>query len=508
MLNITQAENIKRGAMSLECDVVVIGSGAGGAVMAYELAKAGINTVILEAGPYVPSTQFNEKLPDMMETLYVDSGLQTNKDGDLGVLQGRCVGGSTVVNGCVAFRTPEFVLEKWQAEFGLDNLTSESLQPYFEKIEKNLSVHQNQEYEVNHNSRIQIRGCDELGISWKKLQRNTKACAMTGHCLSGCKTDRKQSMLVTYIPWALEHGARMFADTEVSKIHHAGGVATGVSAETKDKAGNIVASIDVKAKAVVCAAGAVNTPLLFLRNNLANSSGEVGRNFACHPSCGVFGEFDEEIYPWRGAMLGTYVDEYMEPSKGGFILEGGGSGPIEMALSTEPGIGSDHFKYMSKIRKMASMVTLIHDHNVGSIEISGGKKQINYRIADSDFPSMKAALKAAAKIYFAAGAKKVYLPTIKRTVIESANQIESVVEELENDIHTLRMVSYHPQGTMRMGSDKAAAVVDPYGESHDVKSLYVADASLFPTSIVVNPQMTVYALSNYIADKLIAKFSA
>lgn len=508
MLNITQAANIQKGNTSLECDVVVIGSGAGGAVMAYELAKAGLDTIILEAGPYVASSQFNEKLPDMMEALYVDGGMQVNKDGDLGVLQGRCVGGSTVVNGCVAFRTPEFVLEQWQADFGLKNLTSGSMAPYFEKIEKNLSVHENQEYEVNQNSRIQMRGCDELGISWKKLQRNTKACAMTGHCLSGCKTDRKQSMLVTYIPWALERGAKMYADTEVTKIHHANGVATGVSAKTIDTAGKVVANIEVKAKAVVCAAGAVNTPLLFLRDDLANSSGQVGKNFACHPSCGVFGEFDEEIYPWRGAMLGTYVDEFMEPSKGGFILEGGGSGPIEMALSTEPGIGNDHFEYMSNIRKMASMVTLIHDHNVGSIEISGGKKQINYRIADTDFPSMKAALKTAAKIYFAAGAKKVYLPTIKRTVVESASQVDNVVDALENGIHTLRMVSYHPQGTMRMGSDKTRSVVDPYGEAHDVKNLYVADASLFPTSIVVNPQMTVYALSNYIADKLIAKFAS
>jgi choline dehydrogenase-like flavoprotein len=507
MLKVTQAENIEKGNLSLDCDAVIIGSGAGGAVMAFELAKSGLSVVFLEAGPYVPSSEFNEKLPDMMDALYVDSGLQVNDDGDLGVLQGRCVGGSTVVNGCVAFRTPEFVLAQWQNEFGLKNLTSQTLEPYFNKIEKNLSVHENHEYEINYNSRIQIRGCDELGISWKKLHRNTKACAMTGHCLSGCKTDRKQSMLVTYIPWAIEYGAKLYADTEVTNIHTFDGVAKGVSAVTRDTAGNVVANIEIKSKVVVCAAGAINSPLLFLNGRIANSSGQVGKNFACHPSSAVFGEFNEDIYPWRGAMLGTYVDEFMQPAMGGFILEGGGSGPIEMALSTEPGIGEDHFQYMSNIKQMASMVTLIHDHNVGSIELQNGKKKINYRIADSDYPSMKAALKTAAKIFFAAGAKKVYLPTVNRTVIKSLGDVDDVVDQLKNDVHTLRIVSYHPQGTMRMGADRETSVVNPFGETHDVKNLYVADASLFPTSIVVNPQMTVYALSNYIADNIIANLA-
>ncbi|MEX1666748.1 GMC family oxidoreductase N-terminal domain-containing protein [Zhongshania arctica] len=500
MLNIIQAKDIKDRKIVLDADAVVIGSGAGGAVMAYKLAKAGMSVVILEAGPYVPSSEFNEELPDMMELLYEDGGAQTNKDGDLGVLQGRCVGGSTVVNGCVTFRTPDFVLEQWQQEFGLNNLTMEALRPYYEEVEKNLSVHENQDYEINANSRIQIRGCDKLGISWKRLHRNTRACAMTGHCLAGCKTDRKQSMLVTYIPWALELGASLYADTKVTKIHTEAGVAKGVSARTSDASGAVVADIKVNAAIVVCAAGAIQTPLLFLESGIANSSAQVGKNFACHPSSAVVAEFEEDIHPWRGALLGSYVDEYMHPDKGGFILEGGGSGPIEMALSTEPGTGAAHLDFMSKIKNYATMVTLIHDHNVGHIRLNAGKKEINYAIADIDFPTMKKALSAAAKIFFAAGAKRVYLPTVSRTVLESESDLGPALDKLENEVHTLRMVSYHPQGTMRMGADKSAAVVSPNGETHDIKNLYVADASLFPSSIIVNPQITVYALSAYIAD--------
>ncbi len=158
---------------------------------------------------------------------------------------------------------------------------------------------------------------------------------------------------------------------------------------------------------------------------------------------------------------------------------------------------------MSRAKNYASCVSLIHDHNVGQIQLVDGKKQIDYSLAETDFPAMKKAFKAAARIYFAAGAERVFLPTGDKRVIESEAEIDSVVDGIENNPFALRMVSYHPQGTMRMGSDPAKSVVNPYGETHDVKGLFVSDASLFPTSIIVNPQESVYALSNYIADHIL-----
>ncbi len=504
MLKVKTAADIHQPNIELNADAVIVGSGAGGAVMAYELAKAGKSVVVLEAGPYVPSSQFNEKFSDMLALLYEDHGNQATTQGDLLVLQGRCLGGSTVVNGCVAFRIPEFILQDWHQNYGLTNLTKETLQPYFEKVERNLNIHTNEQHEINENSRKLEQGAKALGWSVKPLRRNIRDCGLTGHCLSGCKTDRKQSMLVTYLPWACHYGAEVYTDTRATEILTENGKAVGVRAEVIDsESGNIKSNIKINAKIVVAAAGAIQTPLLFLKSGIGNSSNQVGKNFACHPSTMMAAEFASDVYTWRGAMLGVYVDEFEHPDKGGFILEGGGAGPIELGMSTEPGTGKAYVDFMENAKKYASCVTLIHDHNVGQIRWEDGAKKIEYSLADEDFPAMKSAFKAAAKIYFAAGADRIFLPTCDRRVIHSVEEIDSIVDSIENTPFALRMVSYHPQGTMRMGSDSKQAVVNPYGESHDVKGLFVSDASLFPTSIIVNPQQTVYAMSHYIADHIL-----
>lgn len=503
-LAVTQASDLQNSNLELSADVVVIGSGAGGAVVAYELAAAGKSVIILEAGPYVPSSEFTEKFPDMLEHLYEDQGAQMNSSGDMAILQGSCVGGSTVVNGAVTFRTPDVVLEKWNTQYGLTNLTKQRLTPYFEKVEKNLSVHDNEPHEIAKHSQILNRGAEALGYSHKPLKRNTKSCGLTGHCLSGCASDRKQSSLITYLPWAISHGAKLISDTRVVTIDQADGKATGVTAETRDpKTGKKVTDVIVHANTVVSSAGAVQTPLLFLRSKLGNSSGQVGKNFACHPSTLMLAEFEEDIHAWRGAALGSYVDEFEHPDKGGFILEGGGSGPVEIAMAGEPGTGDDYVSFMSKAKNMCSMVTLFHDHNVGHIYYDGDKKIIDYDISDDDFPTMKRAIEEGAKVFLAAGAKRVLLPTVKKTEVRSLEELSQQIDLLENEPHTLRMVSYHPQGTMRMGPDRKKSVVDARGQSHDIHGLYVADASVFPTSVIVNPQITVYALSSYIADKIL-----
>ncbi|MFN3586922.1 MAG: GMC family oxidoreductase, partial [Moraxellaceae bacterium] len=189
---------------------------------------------------------------------------------------------------------------------------------------------------------------------------------------------------------------------------------------------------------------------------------------------------------------------------GGFILEAGGAGPVELSAVANPGVGKPFMDYMANLKKLAGMVTLIHDHNVGEIRWDSDNKRIDYRIADSDFPAMLAAIKAAARVHFAGGAKKVYVPTVAQRVIERVEDIDAVVDSISPGPQTFRMVSYHPQGTCRMGADAKKTVVNPQGECHDVKNLFITDASLFPTSIIVNPQVTVYALASYISDRILA----
>lgn len=504
-LPVIQARDVKEGRIELKADAVVVGSGAGGAVTAYELAREGLDVVVLEAGPYVPSHEFTEKFNDMLEKIYQDHGGQTNADGDLLLLQGRCVGGSTVVNGCVAFRTPDFILEDWQRDFGLKELTPAALAPYFERVERNLAIHENEEWEIARHSQLVRDGAQKLGWSVKPFKRNISQCALTGHCLSGCKTERKQSMLVTYLPWAAAHGAKIYADTMVTRVLSENGRATGVQAQVVDPENGKVADMTVTADRVVLAAGAVQTPLLLQKSALANSSGMVGKNFACHPSMFVLARYPEPVHAWHGALLGVYVDEFMDPAKGGFILEAGGLGAAEMAMLTEPGTGTPFMKYMEDMKHHSGIVTLIHDHNVGEISWDDDNKRVDYRISDQDFPAMQAAIKASARIQFAAGAEKVFMPTSEPLEIPSVDQIDAVVDAMTNAPANLRLVSYHPQGSCRMGADPARSVTNVYGETHDVKGLYVADASLLPTSIIVNPQVTVYALANWVADHMLGR---
>ncbi len=503
-LSVTQGRDL-RGDIRLRADVVVVGSGAGGAVTAYELARQGLKVIVLEAGPYIPSSAFSEDFTDSLERLYADAGAQTNKDGDLLLLQGKCVGGSTVVNACVAFRTPGFILQDWQRDHGLTGLTEEVLAPYFARVEALLSIEDNGEHEIARHSQLVRAGAQQLGWSVKPFKRNIRDCALTGHCLSGCKTDRKQSMLVTYLPWAVAHGARIYSDTAVTRIDAVNGAVTGVQAQASDADGNVVAQISVEAPLVVAAAGAVQTPLLLLSSGLANRSGQVGKNFACHPSLYVAARYPEPVYPWRGALLGVYVDEFMHPDKGGFILEAGGLGAVEMCLVSEPGTGKPYVDFMQDVRYYSGLVTLIHDHNVGQISWDSARKRIDYRLAEPDFDAMIAALAAAARIQFAAGAEEVYVPATEHLVIRNEAEIDTVLARLQNAPQVLRMVSYHPQGTCRMGANPDTSVVAEHGESHDIHGLYIADASLFPTSIIVNPQVTVYAMATRIAEQILAR---
>lgn len=501
LLSVQTAGTMRGPEMKLTADVVIVGSGAGGAVMAYELAKEGRSVILLEAGPYVPSSQFTERYPEMLGKLYQDRGSQTNADGDILVLQGRCLGGSTVVNAAACFRTPDTVLEDWRVQHGLHDMTPERLAPFFARVEKNLSVHVNEAHEINQNARLIERGCDKLGYSHRPISRNIKACSLTGFCLAGCASDRKQSMLVTYIPWAIHYGAQVFADTKVQHIVTKNGRASGVEAIVSDpQTGQKVADLIVEAKLVVLAAGAVQSPLLLMRSGLANGSGQVGQNLACHPSVGVLADFPEELYGWRGATVGSYCDEWESRDKGGFIFEFAMAGADFMAAFS-PGIADVHLEFMSRFKNLAGMISLIHDENVGSVGLDEkGRKRIDYRIAEKDKATIRTCIRKAAEIYFAAGADKVFVPTLSPTIIEDAKDIEGVVAGMDLSPKSLALTSYHPQGTCRMGADPTRSVVDGHGEAHEVPGLFVADASLFPTSIMVNPQITVYTLSSYIAD--------
>jgi choline dehydrogenase-like flavoprotein len=501
-LRLVDARHPPKGNVRLDVDAVIVGSGASGAVVAYELASRGRSVVVLEAGAYHPSSEFTEENATMTQMLFQDGARQTNVDGDFLLLQGACVGGSTVVNGAVCFRTPDWALERWRTRAGLD-LTTEVLTPYFEKVEKRLSIHRNASWEINSSSQKLVKGCDSLGWSWRPLSRNTRECLMTGYCIQGCATDRKQSMLVTYLPWGIEQGVQLYADTRVERILVEDGRAVGVVGRMIDPAtGATLAEVEVHAKTVVLCAGATGTPLLLLRNGLCNGSGQVGRNLAVHPSSVVFARFDETLNGFRGATMGAYCDQFEAPDTGAFVLEGCAVGADALALISTA-FGAEHVRMMEHYTQLASMITLIEDENVGWIEWSPkGGKRIHYRLSENDKPRVRAALKASARVYFAAGAQELFLPTIPMASVRSLAEAEAFIDRLDLRPQSMSYVTYHVQGTCRMGADPKWAPVSPTGETFEVKQLYVADISTFPASILVNPQVTVYALATRIAEHI------
>lgn len=503
-LTVIQAADVAEGGVDLTADVVVVGSGAGGAITAYELAKAGRKVVVLEAGPYVPSEKFSEMMAVAMGAMYQDHGGQNNANGDIAILQGACVGGSTVVNAALCFRTPDYYLKRWGRDFGLTNLTSEVLTPYFERVERNLGIHPNTAEETSAGAELLRAGMEKLGYPPGVAKRNIRDCALTGFCFAGCKTDRKQSMLVTYLPWAVAHGAEIRSDTRVTRVLTENGVAVGVVGEVVDPTtGTPKANITVKAPLVVLAAGPVQTPLLLLRSGIANSSDQVGRNFACHPTISLTGVFDHPIDDFHGATHSLFMDRHTLPDDGGYLLLNAIQDPVEASFQANPGTGAPYMAYMSRYRNTVRLISLIHDKNVGRISLKDGVKRIDYAVDDEDFESMRKGLTATAEILFASGASKVLLPTSQPLSIDDPAQVDTVIGALRNEPARYQYTSFHPQGTCRMGADPARTVVAPHGETHDVKRLYIVDASLLPTSIGYNPSETVYALASYIADGII-----
>ncbi len=504
-MNVIQAKDIGKSSLSEKTEVVVIGSGAGGAIVAYELAAAGKKVILLEAGPYVPSSEFNEVYADMFERLYVDAVAQANTDGDITITQASCLGGSTVVTACACFRIPDWVLKHWEADHGVQGMSPADLAPKCERVEKNLSIHVNEPHEINWNSHILRRGCEALGWSSKPTPRNTKDCVLAGYCVGGCRYDRKMSTLVTYVPWAIEKGARVYVDTRVEEIRVSGGRATGVGAVIRDpKTKDEVARLDVEAQVVVLAAGAVHSPLLLLDNRIANSSGQVGRNFACHPSLNVAALFEEEVYGWVGAVQGVHCNEFGSEEKGGFIIEGAAGNPYLCNGFMLPGIGAESADLAKNVRHLSNAIILLHDENVGRVYRDNGVKKIEYRVAESDKVRMRAAIKAVARIWFAAGARKVILPTIVPNFLESEGDL-GVIDTMPMGPGDLIMVSYHPQGTCRMGGDPARSVVNSRGQCHDIPNLVIADASVFPTSVMVNTQVPVFTIATHFADLMNAE---
>jgi len=482
------------GDLAVAADVVVIGTGAGGAVVGRELAEAGVAVVFVEEGGYYDRTQFSGRAFNMQQKLYRRGG-STFSIGNVGIPipLGQSVGGSTTVNSGTCYRTPDRVLDSWRRELGLEELAPDAMGRYFERVEAVLGVAPAKAELLGGNGRVIARGCEAMGFRRHgPLKRNAPDCDGQGVCCFGCPTDAKRSTNVSYIPLALKAGAELFTGAKVKRIIVDNGRAVGVVARTED--GH---ALTVRAKAVVVSCGSIMTPLLLEENRLGGASGQLGRNLSIHPACGALAEFAEEILPWKGIPQGYSSEELHDEG----ILYEGAMVPLEISMSMVQLIGPELVRLAESFDHVSSFGFLVEDTSRGSVGAVMGQPVIRYWLSDRDVAHIKRGLDVLAQVFFAAGAHTVHAPIAGFEVLRSRSDLEALRRATIRP-WDLDLSAYHPLGTARMGRDANSSVVGPDHELHDTKGLYVVDGAAVPTALGVNPQVTIMALATRAAEKI------
>ncbi len=498
------------GDLEERAQVCVIGSGGGGAVVAAELASAGRDVVVLEQGHYWTKADFTQREDQMLPRLFEEAGMRQTSDGAIQILQGRNVGGSTVHNLCYAFRTPEPILAMWRQEHGLAELTPEALRPSFERVEHYLGVQQIRESQVNALNRRIRAGAEKLGYSGFVAKHNRVGCIESGYCILGCSYDAKQSMLVTYVPRADAAGARLYAGARAERIEVGPGRTKTVTGSVVDQAGRAMGRVTVQAPIVVLSAGAINSPDLWLRSGLRDANGEAGRNLHLHPSAMVAGIYDEPIDAYRGIPQSYYIDQFLDLARdphSGYVLMPIAGFPVLTAVSL-PGFGREHSRQMRDFAKLGGLLVLLHDRSAGRVEAGSapGRPSIQYSLEPDDRRLLAEGLVHCCEVLFAGGAQRCLVPFLPDALVLGPGDDLGRITQQGVREGAIVLDSTHPQSTLRMGGDPQRSVVGAFGESHAVPGLFVADMSVFPTSLGAPPQITTAALADRTAHHVMERW--
>jgi choline dehydrogenase-like flavoprotein len=430
----------------------------------------------------------------MVRQLYRDGGASM-AFGNPPVLfqEGRAVGGSTVINGAMSWRTPGDVLARWHSEDGLD-VSPESLEPYFERVEKRIHVAPMDESAIGNDNWLLKKGADAKG--WKVIgnTRNQVHCIGSNRCAFGCPTGAKQSALVSYVPRALHYGARVYADVRVDRITFHGKRATGVAGHTAERH-NVV----VRAKLVVAACGAIHTPALLTRSGVRSRSGMLGANLSLHPNVKVVAIFDEDVTSWKGAHQAFQVREFADQGLGCFASI---NIPPSLLAMSFPQRGAELGALMQQYNHMVLAGLLCEDTTTGHVRTIRGRPQAFYQLAKRDAANMQRGLVLLSELLFAAGARRVLLPFHHARELHNPDDARRLLADPIR-ASDWEVVTVHMMGTARMGTDRTRSVTDAYGFVHDTDRLLVADASVFPTPSRVNPMETIMALATRAAGYVI-----
>ena len=500
-----------RDDLSLEADVVVVGSGAGGGITAEVLSQAGRKVIIVEEGPLKTTRDFKMLEKEAMPQLYQESGARLTKDKGIKILQGRAVGGSTTVNWTTSLRPPKSTLDFWQRELGLKGISEADIAPYFDQVERRLSIAP-WSIAPNPNNQALFRGAQKLGFETHVIPRNVQGCWNLGYCGLGCPVGAKQSMLVTTLPEALKNGAELYYRLRAERFVFENDRIQSLicTALQEDGAHENKVSIKMRATQFVLASGAIGSPGLLLRSNAPDPHGIVGSRTFLHPVAASVAFMPEKVNGFEGAPQSVYSDQFnqLESHQIGFKLEVPPLQPV-LAATTLTGIGDFYRKWVERLPFIHAQLALLRDgfHSAsqgGKVYLkSDATPGLDYPISPFLWQGLQRALLTMAELQFAAGAKEVLPIHEEAQGYSSWSEAKVEIPRLALEILRMKIFSAHVMGGCPMGVDPKNSVVDAWGRHRQIENLSLHDGSIFPTSIGANPQLSIYAFALRNAQHLV-----
>jgi choline dehydrogenase-like flavoprotein len=475
-------------AHEARCDVVVVGSGAGGAVTAAALAEAGLRVILVEEGAWIRGDRMNGRPLAMFDLLYRDRGL-TGTVGlpPIPVPLGKAVGGTTVINSATCFRTPPAVLARWRRDFGVEGI--DALDPFYDEVERDLDIKPVPDHIYGPQARRFEAAATALGYRGQRIPRNERDCDGFGVCAFGCPKDAKQAMSVSYVPRALAAGASLWSRARVEGIVIERGIAKGIRGRFCGPAGRAGAvPFTIHAERVIIAAGALFTPPLLLKSGVRHPL--LGRNLHMHPATRVLARYPEAVSGWAEVPQSYNIDEFIDD---GIFIQGQFTPPGVQAPNV-PGFGAAHRARMEGFDRLGSFGALISDQSAGRVFRSG---LAWYRLNAADTEKLRRAIALTTEIFLQAGAEEVYSGVAVQPIVRGQADLDALRTRRVRAAD-IEMMAFHPMGTCAAGGDPSLGVCDPRGAVHGLRGLHVADTSLFPTSNRINPQLTLmaWALAN------------
>jgi choline dehydrogenase-like flavoprotein len=498
-------------------DICIIGSGAAGAVLAKELVEAGKKVVILERGGYYEGKDMNQRDADMMPLLWKNAGFNFDDSLRIAIAQGCCLGGSTVINDAVCFDTPSRIRKEWKG-FGV-NFSDEEWSYHLKRVNTILNVTEVADYELNRNNLMLKKGAEVLGLrDHRKNHRNCINCMQCGFCHLGCHYETKQNVLVTYIHEALKRPdskMHIYCNCYVYKIIHDKGIVSGIEGDFVDADGKKIYGIRVNAKLVVISAGAIASSKLLLTNGISQNTAGIG--LCLHPGIQVLGDFDYEIKGNQGIPMAYTVhdfgitrktdetrNEYNFENEGEFLIESIFLPLLQFSIAISASGLGQHRMLIERFNNYSMAGIVVRDGNIGRVALTSiGRASVSYELTEKELKILAKGVEVLGKMWFRLGARRIIIPHRGLSIIEREEDIPKLIGKILLDPKNLLLGSAHPQSGNRMGTNPVDSVVDSNCVVHGLRNLFVCDASVFPTSVGVNPQITVMAIASIIAARII-----